>query len=287
MISEDKPLGVKRNGKIDNMKCLLVILVIGGHILEHVNGAFGELLYKTVYSFHMPIFVFITGYLAKYKPDKILRKLIAPYVVFQVLYILFDYYVLHEAETLNIQFTKPYWLMWYLFAIIIYYMLIPLLESDITVRRIVTILVSIAIALLCGFNSSIGYFLSLSRICVFLPFFVLGFYASKIKFIERISETEIWKKVIIAIVVVASVVLGVKYIIEAPVHKIMLYGSMCYEKSHGNVTQRLILMVIAVSWLFLLLVIIPKKRMSVCEFVSKNSLWFYLLHGFVILWCTH
>lgn len=71
-----------RNPTIDIMKGIAIIAVIAGHILP--GGSYGH---KLIYSFHMPLFFLIAGYL--YKPSTIykkklvtdFRRLIVPYLV--------------------------------------------------------------------------------------------------------------------------------------------------------------------------------------------------------------
>lgn len=70
----------------DNLKAVGIILVVLGHVT--VNHGFG----KFIYSFHMPLFFFISGML--YKPKeryalKLARSLLWPYLVFAVLSFLY------------------------------------------------------------------------------------------------------------------------------------------------------------------------------------------------------
>ena len=48
----------------DNLRGLLIVLVVLGHLLE-ICGSFpgAGFLYRTIYSFHMPAFLFLSGYL--------------------------------------------------------------------------------------------------------------------------------------------------------------------------------------------------------------------------------
>lgn len=49
-----------RNDRMDNLRCLLIFLVVLGHFLGLIPGAGG--LYRIIYLFHMPAFLFLTGY---------------------------------------------------------------------------------------------------------------------------------------------------------------------------------------------------------------------------------
>lgn len=99
-----------RNSKMDNIKAFLVFCVVFGHMLELC--ATGGTLYRVIYSFHMPAFIFKSGYFARFNKKKIITGLVYPYFLFQFLYILFDALVLtKDFSAVQFQFTTPYWLI--------------------------------------------------------------------------------------------------------------------------------------------------------------------------------
>ena len=57
----------KREYQYDNLRFLLIALVVLGHLLE-IAGDFPhrELLYELIYSFHMPAFLFLSGMFARF-----------------------------------------------------------------------------------------------------------------------------------------------------------------------------------------------------------------------------
>lgn len=276
-----------RDYRMDNIKCFLIILVICGHLMELSNRDSVNIIYKIIYSFHMPAFIFVTGYFARFKPVKILRSIVLPYVIFQILYTLFDYYILHGSKNLSIQFTRPYWIMWYLMAIFAYYMLLPVINIKSIYIRALIFSLSLIISTLVGYDSRIGYYLSLSRILVFLPFFIAGVYMSSYKLSDRIDTIMKSKKLLLIIISVAVIIAGCLYIRYVGISKIALYGSMCFEKSGINPLIRMWLNIIAVSWIVVMLTTMPRKRIAIISFIGKNTLWIYLLHGFVIRLLSH
>ena len=168
----------ERNYRMDNLKCLLIFAVVFGHMLELFMGKNDgfKVIYLVIYSFHMPLFAFISGVFARYSPEKIRNHLIYPYVVFQILYLLFANLVLEkEAE---VQFTTPYWLLWYLFASIAWNLLLPLVQGGgFTWRKKAVVLTAAFLAgILIGFDDKAGYYLSFSRIVEFFPYFLMGAY---------------------------------------------------------------------------------------------------------------
>lgn len=56
----------ERNYLFDNLKFLLIVLVVFGHSLEEISLAQDYAIIRAwIYSFHMPAFVFISGYFSK------------------------------------------------------------------------------------------------------------------------------------------------------------------------------------------------------------------------------
>ena len=120
----------------------------------------------------MPSFALLSGLCwKKDNTENVFRKLIYPYMVFQTLYTIFQYCVLKNEVTL--QYTVPYWLMWYLLALAMW----ELLAASIKISKrngMFIICATAIVSLLIGFDNNVGYFLSFSRMIVLLPFFMLG-----------------------------------------------------------------------------------------------------------------
>lgn len=168
-----------RDYKMDNIRLLLMFCVLVGHFIEPFGGIFSCAAYKIIYSFHMPAFFFITGFFAHFDSRKILFNLVCPYILFQIIYQLFDAFIIKCEKLVTIQFGTPYWILWYLLVTIYCYCLLPLLD-DISLRsKPVVVLVSLAVAILSGFDDSIGYYASFARFCSFFPYFLVGHYASE------------------------------------------------------------------------------------------------------------
>jgi fucose 4-O-acetylase-like acetyltransferase len=64
-----------KNLTIDIVKGIAIILVVYGHVIQHSMAPwdqdfFQNPVFKTIYTFHMPLFVFISGYLMAYSLDR-------------------------------------------------------------------------------------------------------------------------------------------------------------------------------------------------------------------------
>ena len=56
---------LERDYRIDGIKWLLIVLVTFGHVIEPaLSNPIANKLYSIIYIFHMPLFVFISGYYA-------------------------------------------------------------------------------------------------------------------------------------------------------------------------------------------------------------------------------
>lgn len=56
----------ERNPLFDNIKIVLIILVVFGHALEEISLGNGYgIIRACIYSFHMPVFILISGYFSR------------------------------------------------------------------------------------------------------------------------------------------------------------------------------------------------------------------------------
>lgn len=81
----------QRDYLFDNYKALLIILVVIGHFIEpaYKNNTLLYTLKWLIFSFHMPAFIFISGYFSKRELSfgTLVRKLAVPYVIYELLYL--------------------------------------------------------------------------------------------------------------------------------------------------------------------------------------------------------
>lgn len=240
-----------------------------GHLLELCSG-FGA-MYRMIYLFHMPVFMFVTGYFAKSGWKSIADKAWM-YILFQALYILFEGYVLRYNKTLD--FCTPYWILWYMLVTVFYTALIPLYRAKSVKKRIVILSVAVVISVAAGFVREIGYTLSLSRFLVFQPYFLLGFYAKEQKL------PSVGKRTFAGLLIGAVLSLGAVYLPFVTTG--LLYGSRNYHNPWESLS-RLLLIVVGCIWIgaFWGLKDRMKNRIPLVSAVGKHTLSIYLLHGFV------
>lgn len=261
--------------KYDNIKAILIFLVVFGHFLERVVGC--NLLYLTIYSFHMPLFMFVSGYFARFDREKIFLKMIYPYILFQILYTYYEIYVLHNTQ-IALTFTRPVWLLWYLFALIVYHLLLELFDvRQKQIRKFMMVIVVI-VALMSGYDTVMGYDFSASRIITFMPFFLAGFYWRKEEKNVGMQKNYWW-------IVICSVILSVctAFILEkCNITGEMLYGSLSYKYGNYNAVLKLLIMVIAAAWIGMFVILMPNKRVPFLTEIGRYTMPVFLLHGFVV-----
>ena len=265
-----------RDYSFDNIRALLMTCVVFAHFLEIRSPfAFGEDLYRVIYSFHMPAFLFVCGWFAKYDRTKVLCGLLVPYGMLQVAYVFFQRWL--YGKEVAMQFTTPYWLLWFLLALVFYYLLLPFYDVATPKKRLLAWLLTLALSLAAGYDSTVGYSMSLSRVLVFQPWFLLGFYARKaeIKPISWVGKLSI----------LAALSVGVVLLCRSSITDNMLYGSYAYGKLQYHAGTRLFLAVLALVWIlafFFVLRPLVNRRIPVITALGQNTLPVFLLHGFIV-----
>nr|WP_225859665.1 acyltransferase family protein [Streptomyces albicerus] len=166
----------QRDAFFDNAKYLAIVLVAMGHAWAPLGGdsRAAAALYITVYTFHMPAFIVISGYFSRSfdaSPERI-RRLVTgiavPYVLFEVAYTFFKRWA-DDDPAYPISLLDPWYLTWFLIALFVWRLTTPLWK---VVRWPLPL--ALAIAALASVSPDIGDDLDLQRVLQFLPFFVLG-----------------------------------------------------------------------------------------------------------------
>lgn len=249
------------------------MLVVFGHVIEPMKSGVAQYLYWLIYSFHMPLFCFVSGRFASFKPSRILKNLLFPYLVYQVLYI-----VLFRRD--NISVLDPFWIMWYLWALILWTLTVPFLDMANKGRKIAVVLAASAISIVSGFDSHLGYSFQMARVFAFYPFFVLGHYfkgsAEKIIFgANRII------KVFSAFAAGGAVVILTVVFALTDINRNLLYNNQPYIQAGYSWAERTGIFLIAAVISYFILCIMPDKK-CVLSYIGQKSIYIYLVHGFAM-----
>ncbi|WP_291795502.1 acyltransferase family protein [Brevibacterium sp.] len=271
-----------RDGRIDNAKGALIVLVVLGHLLEGLSSGWddglGRLVLTSIYAFHMPAFVFLAGITAKSKRlgERVLNLLLTLLAAQLVYYVVERF----AGDPFEWSWIRPHWILWFLFAMIAWYLTVPLIER---VPRIMAV-VSVATGLLAGAVPAADYEFSLSRMLVFWPLFVLGkVYGSCA--LSWLSAMPLWTKLGLAFAAMCPLLA----LFIADLQREWLYGSRNYEwlevgTLHG-ILVRLCLYLISLLVIVALLAGVP-SRSTVVTTMGARSLSVYLLHGLAVIVLT-
>lgn len=182
-----KKLGGARLAYLDVLKCFGIILVIIGHVQQM---GFGLTVYESttslmIYTFNMPLFFFISGFLAyKVNLDKkgVLLNLkkkflyvLLPGVLFYYIYILYNH--VGFSRLLEYGFEK-YWFTFTLFeCFLVYYFVMAVFKNSL-LRLLVMLAISIAgIIYLALFSKYEIALLDINRFSKYFHFFFAGWVA--------------------------------------------------------------------------------------------------------------
>lgn len=274
--------GAMRDKRIDNIRSILIFLVVLGHFFEPSQST--SLMYAAefIYSFHMPVFVFISGYLAKFNPKRIVRTYLYSYLLLQTVYIFFNKFFLEKTDT-ALDFSNPHHSLWYLLAMAMYCLIIPLIETDRRSKKMIIFAISLFISLFAGTDWGIDETFTLGRFFGFLPFFVLGYYMREESFGERIKKWSLSLKILFAVFLGIVIAFAEFFIVKTPHITILdMYFSHPYYQTGGGAFARLILLAVGFLWIGFLFMIIPKKSLPIISKIGANTFPVYIFHGLAV-----
>lgn len=265
----------ERDYGFDNLKFLLILCVVLGHGLARLDVDNGIAVYRIIFSFHMPLFLFISGWFGKFSSKKVV-ELVWLYVLLQTVWFFFDTYVMGEKTVL--QYSTPSWSLWYLPALAFYTLVTPLYDVG-EKKRPLVLAVTVALALLAGFDDNIGRAWTASRFFVFQPFYVAGYYGRRLE--RPIPRPKgIWWLVLAALFALSLRCIDAPGIIGKTFH-----GAYSYSELDYNPLIRGWLMLAAAVWIYLFMAVVKPLmpgKIPVISRLGTNTLPIYLLHGFVL-----
>lgn len=167
----------RRIAKWDNVKALLIFLVVMGHVFDYYTREepAARSVFIFIYMFHMPLFLFVSGLFNK---NTVKKRRWGHIVSYLLLYILIKFIVLVTELVLfqdqAFSFMSTHWVPWYAYVMFVYLCLMVLLEK-LQIPSGYVMFFSILVACMAGYDKRIGVFLSISKTLVFFPFFYAGY----------------------------------------------------------------------------------------------------------------
>ncbi len=272
----------------DNAKFMLIVLVVLAHSIAPLtrNHDTEKAIWILINSFHMPCFIFMSGYFAKSyisKDGKVKHQRLFTYIMYylfaQVVMTLFEYFVLGYKD-INISVFLPRQGVWYLLSMIIWFTILPYVSK---IKIPVVIGFAFVFGLLVGYDTKAGRFLSICRTINHFPFFMMGFYFNK-EWLFKIRSK--WTKLLSAVVLVGFFVLA--YFNSDIIATRLLECSYDYYDSILKLftevpfmwVNRLIFYIIAVILCAAFLTLVPRTKTFFTRFGSR-TLQVYILHRFL------
>ena len=164
--------------KFDNIKLLTILLVVVGHVIEPYtkHSDMFRSLFIFIYSFHMPLFIFISGLFQKRFSDtnKLKINKVAYYVILGFsLKILNALCRMVKSGKFKMDVFGGGAIDWFLFVLSMFMITAYLLRK---VHPSITLSIAFVLGSVCGYFPSINDDIWLSRYFVFLPIYLIGYY---------------------------------------------------------------------------------------------------------------
>lgn len=260
----------------DNIKFLLILLVVVGHFVEAYveKSHLFKSLFLFIYSFHMPLFIFVAGLF--HKNARIKEKIISFFSIYLVYKIVTISTKVAFGKSWSFDLLKEDASPWFMFAMMVYICLAYVLRN-VTNKQFVLVL-AIGLACLSGYDSSIGDFLVASRIIIFFPFYYLGTILQKEK-LEQIAAKNKWKLIGLLIVFIWF---GICYF---KIDDIYILRHLFTGRNPFNKTIRPIGWLVRLGCYFItalsglgFVLMTPNKRLGIFTTAGARSLQIYFWH---------
>lgn len=266
----------KREARYCNLKLLLTVLVVYGHMIEPRIAAVSRLLaqYRWIYMVHMPLYAFLSGLFLKDEGRCLRqgRRMLLMYLAIQT--------PLALLARGRVPLWRPYWHLWYLLSLGCWSILAWLwLRAARRYSRLQSawcklgaVALSLGAAFGVGFIPWVGRGLSLSRTVVFFPFFLCGLFCPRDLPWQRFRPLG-----------VAGLALAGLGSLGRRIPTTMLYGADDYGSLgvQGGVL-RLTLLLMGFGLGLFLLTFVPVRRFGISK-AGTNTLGIYLFHAPVVL----
>lgn len=274
----------------DNARFVAIVLVVLGHALTKTVSETDTtfVLYVTIYLFHIPLFVFLSGYFSPAEAPTVKRiqgvvvYLLIPYLIFETIWS-----VIQSVQAGEILFNplRPSWTLWFLLSLAAWRILLPYL-----VMVPMPLVMSLVIAVSSGYWS-VDQTLSLSRTLAFLPFFVLGWHAKQwgidTFWLSRFRSTVAFGRMATGawFAGLLAVVWWERDLVRASGIRKLLTADTSYAQAGFDLWFaggiRLALFLMATIMIVAFLALMPRRQLWISA-LGAGTMSVYLIHSFVL-----
>lgn len=289
----------KRSPYLDIIKAILIILVIIGHSIQYGSGStylekqlfFNNYLFKFIYSFHMPLFIMISGYLSYNSLNKNslketfiskFKSLIIPLFFWSIIpfIINLEFYSIIESLKLFIAvFSTNLWFLWSLFYINILVKLINKYFKD----NIFIYILSFLITFILPNTFVIKYFNIQFSLYSFLYFyFLIGYFYKKYNLEDKLNKLFNIKTLIINTIIFILLLIPFSTNDYIYVSGINIIGN--YKQLFIDLYRYLLGLLGSIELLLLIKLLLPKIKDNLKDkllYLGKNTLGIYIISSII------
>ena len=288
--------------KFDNVKAVLIFLVVVGHMTTDYVSTSHAVRWVTlfIYTFHMPAFILVSGLMhkqyitleqaangkrgnTKMRWEKFLMFLFCAYALKAFLY--FFRMAIGQNPTWS-WYIEP-GIPWYLIVMAEYEVLLYLTRK---IPAKAMLICSFVISALIGYLPMVGDAFSLSRMINFLPIYLIGYYMTPQQMLDFCDK----KKVKIAAPIILIALAAICYFGPWGIYGARMWftGRRTYEfldaYLHGVYpwawALRLLVWALAITFAFAIITIMPNRDMKLVSKVGAKTLNVYFWHRPVCYW---
>lgn len=290
-MENDIKLKVDGEGRIffwDNLKSLLIILVVVGHSVDFYTSTSPMMrdIYFFIYTFHMPLFIFVSGYFSKrvvegkhLSIEKVFSFLTL-YLLMKFCFFILTKYMFGSSEV-DFKFLVEPSVPWYLLAMSVWFCFTYILKD---IKPVFVIVFSVFIGIIVGYYKlvSVKDLFSLSRILVFFPYFIVGYYFKQNHLIKILKCS--WLKWVSLISITTLFIIILLYGQDIYSFRGFLTGRNSYlslDRPLNGGFYRLMFYGVSTIISLAIIYITPKGKLFITKFGTR-TLQIYFIHPLVL-----
>lgn len=264
----------------DNVKFVLILLVVTGHFLGIYEGEFltQKKLFYFINIFHMPAFIFVSGLFSKsaingkkFRIDRVFFYALLYFLVKTMIFVISMFFDGNQ----NYELLNDQGVQWYMWAMVMFLCATRLFRR---IRPGFLLGVAVLVAVFAGYDWTIGRSFSMGRFLQWYPFFLAGYYLDPEKVSEKLNRP--WLRAVSAVFLLVLGYVCFFHLGRLSRMRPLLIGSYSYEKlpypQFGGVC-RLVYYVLAALACVAVFSLIPAGKTFFSEW-GRHSLTIYFWH---------
>ncbi len=270
-----------RDPWLDTARLLAALLIVAWHMSVHIveYAPAIDIFYYATWPMRVPLYALVAGYFSSAAPltpkrsVQLLRNILFVYLIFDVFHRLHRWW--WWGGEFDSDLAEPQYGLWFLLSLFCWRVALPLVSR---VRWILPL--SIAVALIIGYASDIGYILAASSTLVYFPVFLVGW---KLR-LRGLHETLNKQWVRTAALVFFLFWFTIVALFYTHFDRQWFAFSSGYQPGAGILSPliRLGALTLAVVGSLALLSLIPQRRIPWITYLGTGSMYIYLLHPFIV-----